>query len=69
MTIEELPAGDAGAGSVFQSVPVTIDAVLKSGEHQRFKGTSRFRRVNDVDGATPTQRRWYIEPGKLVPVR
>lgn len=69
MTIEELPAGDAEAGSVFQSVPVTIDAVLKSGEHQRFKRSYTLRRVNGVDGATPAQRRWYIEPGKLVPVR
>lgn len=53
---------------MFQSVPVTIDAVLNSGEHQRFKGTSRFRSVNGVDGATPAQRPWYIEPAKRVPV-
>ena len=69
VTIGELPEGDAGAGSVFQSVPVTIDAVLKTGEHQRFKGNYTLRRVNDVDGATPAQRRWHIESAKLAPVK
>lgn len=69
VTIGELPAGDAGAGSVFQSVPVTIDAVLKTGKHQRFKGSYTLRRVNDVDGATPAQRRWHLESAKLAPVR
>ncbi|WP_343685583.1 hypothetical protein [Asticcacaulis sp.] len=69
VTIGDLPEGDAGAGSVFQSVPVTIDAVLKTGGHQRFKGSYTLRRVNDVDGATPAQRRWHIESAKLAPVR
>jgi len=69
VTIGELSEGDAGAGSVFQSVPVTIDAVLKTGEHQRFKGSYTLRRVNDVDGATPAQRRWHIESAKLAPVK
>lgn len=54
---------------MFQSVPVTIDAVLKTGEHQRFKRSYTLRRVNGVDGATPAQRRWHIEPAKRVPVR
>lgn len=69
VTIGELPEGEAGAGSGVQRVPVTIDAVLKTGDHQRFKGNYTLRRVNEVDGATPAQRRWHIESAKLAPVK
>lgn len=60
VTIGALPPGDAGAGSIYQSVPVTVEAVLVDGTHQRFRGDYTLRRVNDVDGATPAQLRWHI---------
>ena len=60
--------GDAGAGSVYQPVPVTIDAELADGTRQHFAGTYVVRRVNAVDGASAAQRRWHIDSAKLRPV-
>jgi hypothetical protein len=68
VTIGALPQGDAGAGSIYQSVPVTVEAVLDDGTHQRFGGDYTVRRVNDVDGATPDQLRWHIDGAHLKPV-
>jgi len=68
VTSGRMTPGDAGAGSVYQPVPVTIDAELADGTRQHFAGTYVVRRVNDVDGASAAQRRWHIDSAKLRPV-
>lgn len=65
VTIGKLGEGDAGAGSLYQPVPVTVDATLDDGTHQRFTGDYVVRRVNDVDGASPGQLRWHIDSARL----
>ena len=57
--------GDAGAGSVYVTIPVRVDALLKNGRRQRFAGRYVMRRVNDVDGATAAQLRWHIASATL----
>lgn len=54
--------GDAGAGSLFYTAPVTIT----DGE-RTLSGDVVMRRVNDVDGATSEQLRWHIERSSLQP--
>lgn len=70
VTIGRLTPGDAGAGSLYQPVPVTVDSQLVDGRRQRFVGEYIVRRVNGVDGATPAQLRWHIDSARLkaVPV-
>ncbi|KQU58069.1 hypothetical protein ASG67_17200 [Sphingomonas sp. Leaf339] len=68
VTIGALQPGDGGAGSIYQTVPVTVDATLDDGTRQRFAGTYVVRRVNGVDGATPSQLRWHIDSAKLTPL-
>lgn len=65
VTIGPLEPGDAGAGSIYQPVPVTVDATLNDGTRQRFVGSYTVRRVNDVDGATPAQLRWHLGSAQL----
>ncbi|MGV1682857.1 hypothetical protein [Sphingopyxis sp. NJF-3] len=62
-------AGDAegAAGSIYLTVPVTVEATLDSGAPQRFRGEYILRRVNDVDGATADQLRWHIDSARLQP--
>ncbi len=67
VTIGTLSPGDGAAGSIYRPVPVTVDAVLDDGRHQRFVGSYVIRRVNDVDGATASQLRWHIDSAKLRP--
>lgn len=71
VTIGKLEPGDAGAGSIYQTVPVTVDSQLQDGTRQRFAGDYVVRRVNDVDGASASQLRWHIGQAKLkaVPIR
>ena len=57
------------AGSSFITVPVDVRATLKSGARQHFRGSYVLRRVNDVDGSSPAQRRWHIASARLVAVR
>ena len=61
--------GDAGAGSVFVTIPVRVEARLKDGTRQRFAGRYVLRRVNDIDGATAEQLRWHIASAALRVVR
>jgi len=68
VTIGTLEPGDGGAGSIYQTVPVTVDSQLADGTRQRFVGDYVVRRVNGVDGATPSQLRWHIGKAKLKPV-
>lgn len=56
---------EGGAGSLFATVPVTVDAVLADGQRQRFIGSYIVRRVNGVDGSTAAQRRWHLQSAKL----
>jgi len=56
---------EGAAGSVFVELPVRVDAVLRSGTEQHFIGSYTLRRVNDVPGSTPAQRRWHIESAHL----
>ncbi len=65
VTIGQVEPGDAGAGSIYQPVPVTVDTTLADGTRQRFRGVYVVRRVNDVDGASAAQLRWHIGSGKL----
>lgn len=67
VTIGALEPGSGGAGSIYQTVPVTVDATLKNGTKQRFVGEYIVRRVNGVDGATPAQLRWHINSADLEP--
>ena len=71
VAIGTLIPGSGGAGSIYQPVPVTVDATLDDGTRQRFRGEYVVRRVNDVDGSTADQRRWHIGSAELkaVPAR
>jgi hypothetical protein len=65
VTIGTLPPIEGAAGSSYQTVPVTIDATLDDGTHQRFAGDYAVRLVNGIDGATPDQFRWHIDSAYL----
>jgi hypothetical protein len=65
VTIGALEPGDAAMGSIYQPVPVTVDATLHDGTRQRFVGRYTVRRVNDVDGASPGQLRWHLGSAEL----
>lgn len=60
---------EGAAGSSYITVPVYVRATLKNGARQHFRGSYVLRRVNDVDGSTPEQRRWHLSSAKLVAVR
>ena len=64
-TIGALGAGEGAAGSVYQPVPVTVEATLADGTRQRFRGDYVLRRVNGVDGASAAQLRWRIDSAQL----
>jgi membrane-bound inhibitor of C-type lysozyme len=55
------------AGSLYVEVPVVIYGRLKSGAELHQSGKAVLRRVNDVPGSTPEQRRWRIERIDLKP--
>lgn len=59
---------EGAAGSVYATVKVRVDALLRSGRHQHFAGSYTLRRVNDVPGSTVAQRRWHIVDAHLAPV-
>lgn len=65
VTIGALAPGDGGAGSIYQPVPVTIEAVLEDGRRQRFTGEYIVRRVNGVDGAAAWQLRWHLDTARM----
>ncbi|RDE06669.1 hypothetical protein [Sphingomonas aracearum] len=68
VTIGTLPPSEGAAGSIYQAVPVQVDATLTNGVRQHFTGTYTVRRVNNVDGATTDQLRWHIDGASLRPV-
>ena len=60
----ELHAGDTegGAGSLYYTAPIVL---IDGKRHTR--GEIVLRRVNDVDGASAEQLRWYIESLTITP--
>jgi hypothetical protein len=65
-TVSDSVQMEGAAGSQYATVPVIVDAVLRSGARQHFEGTYTLRRAM-VDGATPEQRRWHIYSADLKP--
>ncbi|MBX3485040.1 MliC family protein [Phenylobacterium sp.] len=53
-------APEGAAGSIYVTVPVAIYSRLKTGAEVHEKGEATLRRVNDVPGSTPEQRKWRI---------
>jgi membrane-bound inhibitor of C-type lysozyme len=58
---------EGAAGSLYVEVPVVIYGRQKSGAELHQSGKAVLRRVNDVPGSTPEQRRWRIERIELKP--
>ncbi|WP_343528107.1 hypothetical protein [Sphingomonas sp.] len=67
VTIGTMPPSEGAAGSIYATVPVTVDAQLDDGRRQRFVGQYVVRRVNDVPGASADQLRWHIGSATLKP--
>jgi hypothetical protein len=67
VTISGPVESEGAAGSIYATVPVTVDATLKDGTRQRFAGEYVLRRVNDVPGASEEQLNWHIESASLKP--
>ncbi|WP_375504040.1 hypothetical protein [uncultured Nostoc sp.] len=59
---------DPGAGSIYIQIPVTITTVTTNGTPQRFRGSYVLRRVNNVPGSTPEQRKWHLYSAKITQV-
>ncbi|WP_109808533.1 hypothetical protein [Sphingosinithalassobacter portus] len=55
---------EGAAGSVYIELPVTIDAQLDDGTHQKFTGSYTLRQVNGPNGPGPSQG-WHIASAKL----
>jgi len=57
------PAGkmEGAAGSIYITVPATIEATNADGTATTIEEIVTLRRVNDVPGSTEAQRRWHIE--------
>ena len=62
-----LGPSEGAAGSIYQTVPVTVEATLDDGSAQRFAGSYVVRRINNVDGASPSQLRWHLASATLRP--
>ncbi|MGV0102307.1 Lipoprotein [Nostoc sp. DSM 114160] len=60
---------DPGAGSIYIEIPVTITTVTTNGTPQRFRGSYVLRRVNNVPGSTPEQRKWHLYSAKITQVK
>jgi len=60
---------EGAAGSLYVTVPITLDAVQNDGTRQHFTGEYVIRRVNNVDGASAEQLRWHIGSASLQPVK
>lgn len=51
---------EGAAGSLYVEVPIQTYGRRADGQPFRRSGTVTLRRVNDVPGSTPEQRRWHI---------
>lgn len=67
VTIGTLGPSEGAAGSIYQTVPVTVEATQDDGTAQRFTGSYTVRRINDVDGASASQLRWHLDSAQLRP--
>lgn len=59
---------EGAAGSRYVTVPVHFTGTLKSGGSFVEDGAVTLRRVGEVDGATPAQKRWRIYSVDVKPV-
>jgi hypothetical protein len=59
---------NGAAGSSYIEIPVTVTAITKDGTPQRFHGSYVLRRVNNVPGSTPEQRRWHLYSANITPI-
>ena len=64
VTVDDSVQIEGAAGSQYATVPVVVDATLRSGQRQHFVGDYVLRRAM-VDGATAEQRKWRIETAHL----
>jgi hypothetical protein len=58
---------DGAAGSIYIEIPAQVTGVLAKGGGFVLEGPMTLKRVNDVDGSTAEQRRWYIQSSGLKP--
>jgi hypothetical protein len=58
---------EGAAGSLYYSVPVTIDGTLRDGRVQHLAGKVTLRRVDDIEGASPDKLSWHIQSSDLKP--
>lgn len=58
-----IPSGtmEGAAGSSYYTAPISITATDKTGRPIRYDGEAVLRRVNDVEGASPSQLRWRFD--------
>ncbi|MFB2895867.1 hypothetical protein ACE1CI_23405 [Aerosakkonemataceae cyanobacterium BLCC-F50] len=59
---------NGAAGSLYIEIPVNITATTVNRTTQRFAGNYTLKRINDVPGSTPEQRRWHLYSAKINPV-
>ena len=59
---------EGAAGSSYVEVPAIAFGRLKTGAQFNLKGPITLKRVNDVPGSTPEQRKWRIQTSGLKPV-
>jgi hypothetical protein len=52
---------DGAAGSIYVTVPIILYGKNAAGSDFRRGADATLRRVNDVPGSTPAQRRWHFE--------
>lgn len=60
-------AVEGAAGSAYVDIPVRFYGRLTGGQHFNSAGIATLRRVNDVPGSTPAQRRWHIYKMEMQP--
>ena len=58
---------EGAAGSLYVEVPVQVYGRLGDGRPFNMLGPMTLRRVNDVPGSTPAQRRWHIAESGIRP--
>lgn len=62
--IGQVSGVEGGAGSIYVTVPVTVDAELDDGSRQRFTGSYDLRQINRGMGRS---QGWHITTAKLRP--
>lgn len=58
---------DGAAGSVYVTVPIRAYGRRADGQAFEERGKVTLRRVNDVPGSTPEQRKWRIQSVTIGP--